>query len=107
MLIGREISSPCFARDHVELNFDGAVRRAFANPWGRHGCVNWRFPHGTSPTVMRYFVGMTIDECELIPGRFLAVDSGEHRFAVPLDAESRPGPEAAHLRTETGQVWIW
>ncbi|QRP48073.1 hypothetical protein [Amycolatopsis sp. FDAARGOS 1241] len=56
---------------------------------------------------MRYFIGETIDECAPFPDRYLAVDSGEHRFAIPLDAESRPGPEAAHLRTGTGQAWIW
>jgi hypothetical protein len=63
---------------------------------------------------MRYYIGKTIDGYELVPNRYLAVDSGEHRFAIPLDDDSRTGPEAVHLigvdeygRTDTRMLWIW
>lgn len=114
LLVGREISAVCFVRDYVELHFDGPILRALTNPWGLYGCRAWRFPEGQSPTVMRYYIGVTIDGYELVPGRYLAVDSGEHRFAIPLDDDSRPGPEAAHLigvddsgQTDVDRFWIW
>ncbi|MEV4601998.1 hypothetical protein AB0K15_31930 [Amycolatopsis sp. NPDC049253] len=97
LLIGRKVSAVSFVRDYVELHFDGPVLRALTNPFGLYGCRAWRFPEGQSQVVMRAFVGVVIDGCEVIPGRYLALDSGEHRFAVPLDDESRIGPEAAHL----------
>lgn len=114
LLVGREISAVCFVRDYVELHFDGPVLRALANPFGLYGCRGWRFPEGQSPVVMLSYIGTVIDHCELVPDRYLAVDSGEHRFAIPLDEDSRTGPEAAHLVaidesgwTDQRQLWIW
>ncbi|MBC6449559.1 hypothetical protein [Actinokineospora xionganensis] len=109
LLVDREISAVCFVRDHVEPHFDGPVLRALANPWGLYGCRAWRFPEGQSPVVMRYYIGLTIDSYELVPDRYLAVDSREHRFAIPLDDDSSyPGPEAAHLIVpDGGGFWIW
>ncbi|GGP12770.1 hypothetical protein LDL08_18540 [Nonomuraea glycinis] len=114
LLVGREVSAVCFVRDYVELHFDGAILRALANPFGLYGCWSWRFPHGNAPVVMRHYIGRVIDDYELVPTRFLAVDSGEHRFAIPLGEDSRVGPEAAHLvipedAADGGQhgMWIW
>ncbi|MFC1439079.1 hypothetical protein ABUW04_12475 [Streptacidiphilus sp. N1-10] len=114
MLVGREISAVCFVRDYVEMHFDGPVLRALADPFGMFGCQGWRFPEGSSPTIMRRYIGLTVDECLLVPDRLLTVDSGEHRFAIPLDEASRPGPEAAHLigvdangDADPRMIWIW
>jgi hypothetical protein len=96
-LLGLEVSAVCFVRDYVELHFNGPILRAVSNPFGRYGCWGWRFPEGNSPTVMRYYIGKTVDGFELVVDRFLALDFGEHRFAIPLDQDSRVGPEAAHL----------
>lgn len=113
-LVGLEISAVCFVRDYVEVHFDGPVLRAFSNPFGRYGCQSWRFPEGNSLTMMRYFIGKTVYEVELIPDVLLAVDCGEHRFAVPLDEASRSGPEAAQLvfpgvsgEASGRRMWIW
>ncbi|MFJ2032809.1 hypothetical protein [Streptosporangium sp. NPDC087985] len=73
---------------------------------------------GTVPLFSRrrdyQYIDKVIDAYELLPDKFLAVDSGEHRFAVPLDVGSRKGPEAAHLvipedAAEGRQhaLWIW
>lgn len=114
MLIGREISAVCFVCDYVELHFDGPVLRALANPYGMYGCQEWRFPEGQSPIVMRYYIGKTVEDCELVPDRYLAIDSGEHRFAIPLDDDTCSGPESAHLvgvdecgQTDLQRLWIW
>ena len=112
-LVGLKISAVCFVGDHVELGFDGPVLRALSYPFGLYGCHGWRFPEGNSPTFMRYFIGKTVDDVVLVPDRLLAVDSGEHRFAIPLDPESRRGPDAAHLLVPDDDAsgghhrWTW
>lgn len=114
LLIGQEVSAVCFVRDYVELHFDGPVLRALSDPFGMYGRHGWRFPAQGSLELMRCYIGKTVDGYELDPDRILAVDFGEHRFAIPLDQASRVGPEAAHLIgvDETGQtdaraMWIW
>lgn len=114
LLVSREVSAVCFARDYVELHFDGPVLRALTNPFGLYGCQGWRFPEGQSPVLMRHYIGKVIDACELVPDRYLAVDSGEHRFAIPLDDGSRTGPDAAQLigvdengQADTRTMWSW
>lgn len=114
MLVGPEVSAVCFVRDCVELHFDGPVVRALSNPFGLYGCRGWRFPARGSLELMRCYIGKTIDGFELDPQRILAVDSGEHRFAIPLGEASRVGPEAAHLigvdergQTDPRATWIW
>ncbi|WP_051367032.1 hypothetical protein [Hamadaea tsunoensis] len=108
-LVGCEVSAVCFVRDYVELHFDGPVLRAVSDPFGRYGCWGWRFPEGNSATVMRNYISKTVDEVELVPDGFLALDFGEHRFAVPLDEGSRTGPESAHLLmpdADGHRMWI-
>ncbi|MCX5387297.1 hypothetical protein [Streptomyces sp. NBC_00083] len=114
LLMGREVSAVCFARGYVELHFDGPVLRALSDPFGRYGCQGWRFPGRGSPELMRYYIGKIVDDYQLIPDRLLAVDFGEHRFAIPLDHGSRTGPESAHLigidengRTDAMARWTW
>ncbi|MEV3982138.1 hypothetical protein [Nonomuraea sp. NPDC049758] len=114
LLVGREVSAVCFVRDHVELHFDGVILRALADPFGLYGCRGWRFPHGDAPVVLRHYIGHVIDGYEMMPARFLAVDSGEHRFAIPLGEDARVGQEAAHLvvpedaaRDGRHGMWIW
>lgn len=114
LLIGLEVSAVCFVRDYVELHFDGPVLRALSNPFGLYGCRGWRFPGRGARECLPSYIGKTADHCEVIPDRLLAVDFGPDRFAVPLDQESRFGPEAAHLvgvdergRPDAGELWVW
>ena len=112
--MGREVSAVCFVRDYVEMHFDGPVLRALSDPFGLYGGHEWRFPAQGSLELMRSYIGKTVDGCELDPDRILAVDFGEHRFAIPLDQASRVGPEAAHLiggdsrgQTDPRSMRIW
>jgi hypothetical protein len=114
LLLGREASAVCFVRDYVELHFDGPVLRALSNLFGLYGCRGWRFPAQGSVELMRSFIGKTVDDYELFPDRLLAVDFGEHRFAIPLDQASRVAPEGAHLigvdergQTDARAMWFW
>ncbi|MEU1601567.1 hypothetical protein ABZ468_55320 [Streptomyces sp. NPDC005708] len=110
LLMGAEVSAVCFVRDYVELHFDGPVLRAVSDPFGLYGGREWRFPEPGSLDLMHGYIGKTVDGYELDPDRILALDFGEHRFAIPLDHDSRVGPEAAHfLGTDgvVGGMWIW
>ncbi|MFI6982959.1 hypothetical protein ACIBSV_30735 [Embleya sp. NPDC050154] len=112
LLMGQEVSAVSFVRDYVELHFDGPVLRALSDPFGSYGGREWRFPARGSLELLRCYIGKTVDGCELDPDRILAVNFGEHRFAIPLGPASRVGPEAAHLvgvdeRGRTGGMWIW
>ncbi|MEU5797340.1 hypothetical protein ABZ800_28010 [Streptomyces sp. NPDC047813] len=103
LLVGRAVSALCFERDYVELHFDGPVLRALSNPFGLYGCHGWRFPAQGSLELMRSYIGKTVDDYEPVPDRLLAVDFGEHRFAIPLEHASR-GDSAEQVRQVSGQA---
>lgn len=115
LLVGREVSAVCFVRDYVELHFDGPVVRALTAPFGLYGCQGWRFPEGHSLDRMRSFVGKVVDGFVLVPDKYAQLSFGEHSFTIPLDEDSRSGPEALHIvgvdesgRTDTrGGLWVY
>ncbi|MEU3189063.1 hypothetical protein ABZ686_00125 [Streptomyces sp. NPDC006992] len=63
---------------------------------------------------MLHYIGETVDGYDLDPDRILALSFEEHRFVVPLDADSSGGPDAAHTvgvdesgRTSVlGGMWV-
>ena len=115
LLMGLEVSAVSFVRDFVELHFEGPVLRALSDPLGVYGGREWRFPEPGSMELMRRYIGRTVDGFELDPDRILALDFGQHRFAIPLDSDSRTGPEAANmvgvgengLPSPLGGFWVW
>ncbi|MBB1257846.1 hypothetical protein [Streptomyces alkaliterrae] len=115
LLMGLEVSAVSFVRDYVELHFDGPVLRALSDPVGVYGGREWRFPAPGSLELMHCYIGKTVDGYELDPGRILALDFGEDRFAIPLDSDSTGDPEAVHLvgvdksgrTSDLGAMWIW
>lgn len=114
LLVGREVSAVSFVRDYVELHFDGPVVRAISEPLGMWGCSAWRFPKGQSLERLHAYIGLIVDDFVLQPGQYAQLAFGEHSFTVPLDDESRKGPEALHVvgvdsdgRTDASRLWIW
>jgi hypothetical protein len=114
LLVGREVSAVCFVRDYVELHFDGPIVRAISDPYGMWGCGGWRFPAGDAANAMRRYIGQTVDGFEFVAGRYAQLAFGEHSFTIPLDDESRWGPEAMHVvavdddgRTDSRHMLIW
>ena len=115
LLVGHEVSAVCFVRDYVELQFDGPVVRALTRPFGLFGGQAWRFPEGHSMDRMRSYIGQVVDGFVLVPDEYAQLSFGEHSFTIPLDGDSRSGPEALHIvgvdedgRTDTrGGLWIY
>lgn len=116
LLIGREVSAVCFARDYVELHFDGPIVRAISNPLGSWASAHrgWHYPERDSATVMLRFIGRVVDDFALVAGKFAQLSFGEDAFTIPLIDESRKGPEALHIvgvddygHPDPGQRWIY
>lgn len=104
----------CFVRDYVELHFDGPIFRAISHPFGMWGCGGWRFPVGDAANAMRRYIGQTIDGFVVVEGKYAQLSFWEHSFTVPLDDQSRRGPEALHVvgvehdgKTDARHMWIW
>lgn len=96
-LIGEECSAVCFVRDYVELHFDGPVLRCISDPRGRWGEWAWQFPDDNAPVAMRLYIGQTVTDVEFVPGDRVVLAFGPHKWLIPLDEDSRVGPEAIHL----------
>jgi hypothetical protein len=114
LLVGQEVSAVCFVRDYVELQFDGPIFRALTAPFGMYGCTGWRLPGASATGGLLRYIGLTVDDFVLLPGRYARLAFGEHSFTVPLDDDARTGPEALHIigvddrgETDTRHLWIW
>ena len=101
-------------RDYVEFLFDGPIVRALADPRGHLAGRDWQFPADNALSIMQLYIGKTITGVDLREDEHLTLQFGEERIVVPLDDESRPGPEAAHVvgaddegRPDTKQMWIF
>jgi hypothetical protein len=114
LLVGREVAAVCFVRDYVEVHFEGPIVRAISNPFGMWGQAVWRFPERGAPSTMLKYIGLRVDDFEVREGQFAQLAFGEHSFTIPLDDESRTGPEALHVvgtdvsgRTASRALWVW
>src|SRR3954454_12383194 len=83
LLVGREVSAVCFVRDYVELHFDGPILRAFTEPFGMYGCTGWRFPGTSAAGGLLRYIGLTVDDVVLLPGRYAQLGFGEHSSPSP------------------------
>ncbi len=113
LLLGREVSAVCFVRDHVELHLGGPIVRALTHPVGLYGCRTWRFPDPSAMALLRNYIGQTVDGFVVVPDEYAQLAFGEHSFTIPLDEDSKNGPEALHIvgvdargRTNPSSLWI-
>jgi hypothetical protein len=93
-LVGLEMSAICMVRDYVEFHFDGPIVRALSDPKGRLGELSWQFPERDALSAMRLYISKTLTGTELDEGVQLLLEFGADHISIPLDQESRPGPEA-------------
>jgi hypothetical protein len=98
-LVGEELSAVSFVRDYVELHFDGPIIRALTPiRVGEKGTVGvsstehgWR--DQLCAQIGKSVREVVIDDVRAIVIRF---EDGTE-LIIPLDTESRSGPEAAHF----------
>ncbi len=108
LLVGKKITEVAFVSDSIEVRFGDIVLTGYTEPFGMIAC--W----GVGEKALRYLIGKRVDHVEVVPGRFLAIDSGENRLAFPIDEPSRNGPEAVRVYApgaggldEPAKHWIW
>jgi hypothetical protein len=110
---GREMSAVCLVRDYVEFHFDGPILRALTDPRGRFGEWGWRFPERDAPAAMRLYIGKSVTSVNIDEGISLFVEFGAEHIMIPLDEDSRRGPEALHVVgvdqsgvTDVSRLWV-
>jgi hypothetical protein len=108
-LVGEPLNAVCFVWDYVELCFDGPIVRAFTGPIVRNGddCVT--FPDPGSRDSLCSIIGDVVVDVEVDDERQLALRFRSGKIVIiPVDLDSRAGPEAAHFvvpRDNVMEVW--
>ena len=108
-LVGEEVGGICFVRTYVELYFDGPVLRALARPTLAMSDSSVTFPEPGSRDALCTLIGKRVEGIRVIPGEVieLAFQYGDI-LTIPLDSESRVGPEAAQYTRGIDQgVFVW
>jgi hypothetical protein len=112
LLVGREVRSVCFVRDWVELALDDDVRvAAFTAPRGAWAARPWAYP--TDVRSMLNYINQTVVDFQLDEHSSAELTfSHEHTFVIPLDENTRGGPEALHVigpsvAEGTREMWVW
>ncbi len=108
-IIRQPMSAVSFVHDYVEFHFDGRVLRALSSPTIAIGESSARFPEPGSRDALcavigRNVVSVMVRDGDLIELRF----DGDAAIRVPLAADARVGPEAAHFVSGDNQpIEVW
>jgi hypothetical protein len=108
-LIGQPMSAVSFVHDYVEFHFDGRVLRALTAPLIAFGERSASFPEPGSRDALcsvigRNVVNVVVRDGDSIELRF----DGDAAIHVPLAANARVGPEAAHFVSGDNQpIEVW
>ena len=110
-LIGEELNAVCFVMDYVEFHFNGPILRALSNPRVRSRNGEASFPEPESRDQLCALIGRVVEQVTVLEEQQITVSmSGELQLVIPLDAEHRVGPEAAHFVVGQGKdlrMSIW
>lgn len=108
-LVGEEVSAVAFVRDYVEFHFDGPILRSLSNPSIAADGIVLRFPEPGSRDALCRVIGSMVDSVDLDEDRVLVLTTrNDCRITIPLDLESRSGPEAMHFVPElNGPIQVW
>lgn len=121
-LVGDELSAVAFVRDYVEFHFDGPVLRALSDPLVRTDAGDEaQFPDPGSRDALCALIGRTVQAVRVASRQDsptkddrIEFDVNDATVVIPLGADRRVGPEAAHfipsrpdgsLRLEGMRVW--
>ena len=100
-LIGEELNEIPFVMDNVEFHFNGPVLRALTPPVVRSAGLVARFPEAGSRDRLCDLIGKTVATVSAVND--VAIDlsfTDGATVTIPLDAESRVGPEAANFQSD-------
>lgn len=106
-LVGEYPNQITFVEDYVQVGFNGLTLTALTDPIVETSNQCWRFPEAGSRDALCSLIGQVVSQAEVIEGKFIRLrfDSGTV-LILPLDDESREGPEAAHFISGTA-FYVW
>jgi hypothetical protein len=97
-LVGEALNSVAFVMDYVEFGFNGPVLRALTNPVVQTPEGRWQFAERGSRDALCSLIGSEVLEATVRDEDGIALTlTGGMLLTIPLDRESRSGPEAAHF----------
>lgn len=108
-LVDQQLSAVCFVMDYVEFCFDGPILRALTGPVISDGGQHATFPDPGSRDALCSIIGDVVEDVQVNEERDLRVLFRSGRtVVVPVDLDSRSGPEAAHFvvpKDNVMEVW--
>jgi hypothetical protein len=107
VLVGTSVGVVSFVMDYVQIHFNGPVLTCLTNPIVELQDERWRFPEPGSRDALCSLIEQVVVRAIVEEDVQIQIDfvSG-HRLKVPLDYESRVGPEAANLN-EGPFMTVW
>jgi hypothetical protein len=112
-LIGQEINCIAFVMDYVEIHFNGPILRALTDPMITVAGARFAFPEPGSRDALCTLIGQQVESIRVDHDR-IDLTTRNATLLIPLDEQSRAGPEAAHfvpaspggtLRVEAMLIW--
>lgn len=96
-LVGEELNAVSFVMDYVEFHFNGPILRALTNPVVVVRGERFGFPAPGSRDALCSLIGEKVQSAQVLPGQRIELTTGNCTLVIPLDQDSRVGPEAAHF----------
>jgi hypothetical protein len=108
-LVGEQLNAVCFVHDYVELCFDGPIVRAFTGPIVKSGNESLAFPDPGSRDSLCSMLGDVVADLEVDDERHIMLRFSSGKIIIiPVDFDSRAGPEAAHFAVPKDNVMeVW
>jgi hypothetical protein len=107
-LLGEPVNAVSFVMDYVEFHFNGQVIRALSSPILETQSGRFQFPSAGSRDALCSLIEDTVTDVQASEDSSLTLSfSSGARLTVPLDHQSRVGPEAVHFMKDGEFVVIW
>jgi len=107
-LVGEPLTAICFVHNYVELQFDEPIVRAFTGPLIRNGDECVAFPDPGSRDRLCSMIGDVVTDVEVNNTQIALRFRSGKLVIIPVDFNSRAGPEAAHFVVPSDRVMdVW
>ena len=113
-LVGAELDTVSFVRDHVELRIGYSIVRFLTDPSGTSDGQSWQLTGTDGADSLRRYVGRTVVAVEFDEHVYFRLFFDDAEISASLRDEDRQGPEALHFmpadptgRVHSSDMFIW